>query len=108
MESFRLPDGGMIEATVLRIEREVIDPNSQKAVTVPAIFVYWFAGRDGTEASHARMLWRGARDRLLHLRADRWAYVVAQSLALDGEEAARARIAEVIALAWPEACARKG
>ncbi|AWI08637.1 exosortase/archaeosortase family protein [Ereboglobus luteus] len=105
-ERFALPDGGTLDATLLRIEREVVLADSKTTATIPAVFAYWFAGSDGTEASHAGMLLRGATDRLLHLRADRWAYVVAQSLALDGEEAARARIAEVIALSWPETRAR--
>ncbi len=106
---FRLPDGTMLKGTLLNIEREVVAKKGQATTvaTVPAVFVYWFAGSDGVEASHAGMLWRGAYDRLFHLRADRWAYVVAQSAAFDGEEAALARIGEVIALAWPEVCARK-
>lgn len=109
---FNLPGGGTLPATVLNIEREVVATSKSQAPAavrvIPAVLVYWFAGSSGTEASHSGMLWRGARDRLLHLRADRWAYVVAQSVAVDGDEAALARIAEVIALTWPEACARKG
>lgn len=107
---FALPDGTTLKATLLHIEREVVVKNGQTATRtiVPAVFAYWFAGNDGVEASHAGMLWRGTYDRLFHLRADRWAYVVAQTAAFDGEAAAVARLGEVIALAWPGVCARKG
>lgn len=89
-----------IEATVLRIEREVVLSDGRRE-KVPALFAYWFAARGVTEASHAGMLWRGARERLWHLRSERWAYVVAMTLTADGEAAARARLAEVVGEAWP-------
>jgi len=39
---------------------------------------------------------RGAWDRLRHGRADRWAYVLAQTDAADGDEAALARLQAVL------------
>jgi exosortase len=95
----RLPDGGGIEVTLLRIEHEAVGRDGDR-VTVPALLAYWFAGSDAVVATHRGMLWRGAMDRLRHGRADRWAYVVAQTLSMDGEEAAWARLEEVAGRVW--------
>jgi exosortase len=92
--------GPPVRATVLRIQREVMLPDKQR-VTVPALLMYWFVNDETTVPSYREMLWRGGLDRLRHLRADRWAYVVEQTLALDGEAPARARMQEVFASVWP-------
>jgi EpsI family protein len=98
----RLTDGGEIEATLLRIEREAVRPGGER-VRVPAFFAYWFAGSEAVVATHRAMLWQGALDRLRRGRADRWAYVVAQTLSADGEAAAWARLEEVAGKVWTEA-----
>ncbi|WP_175414857.1 exosortase/archaeosortase family protein [Nibricoccus aquaticus] len=97
--------GEKIEVTLLRIEREAVAADGTRTV-VPAFFVYWFAGSDAVVATHRGMLWRGAMDRLRNGRADRWAYVVAQTLSTDGEAAAWARIEEVAGRVWGEARTR--
>jgi exosortase/archaeosortase family protein len=97
----RLPGGEEMAVSLLRIEHQVLKPDGTRAA-VPAFFVYWFAGRDAHAASHREMLWRGAVDRVSHGRADRWAYVVAQTLADDGEAAAWARLEEVAGQVWRE------
>ncbi len=91
-----------IAVTLLRIEREAVGADGTR-VRVPAFFVYWFAGSDVVVATHRGMLLRGAMDRLRNGRADRWAYVVAQTLSVDGEEAAWGRIEEVAGRVWLEA-----
>ena len=62
---------------------------------LPALFAYWFVGRDTIESTHGGRLWRTAINRLRG-RTDRWAYVVAQSMAADGEDAALARMQAVL------------
>ncbi|MGC4072302.1 MAG: exosortase/archaeosortase family protein [Nibricoccus sp.] len=91
-----------ITVTLLRIEHEAVAADGKRTV-VSAFFVYWFAGSDAVVATHRGMLLRGAMDRLRHGRADRWAYVVAQTLSMDGEAAAWGRIEEVAGSVWREA-----
>lgn len=86
------PDGAPLPASVLRIERTDADGRPQ-----PMLLAYWFVSSDAVVATHAARLWRGARDRLLRGRADRWAYVLAQTAADDGEAAALARLQTLLA-----------
>ncbi len=94
-----LPDGARMPATVLTIEREVATPSGGRE-TVRALLAYWFAGDGEITATHRGMLWRAARDRLRHARADRWAYVVAQTQMEGDEHAAWERLEEVAGHAW--------
>jgi exosortase len=103
----RLPDGGALPVTVLTVSREFTRADGRRGTAV-ALLAYWFAGDGVTEPAHWRMILRGMRDRLLRLRADRWAYVTVQTGAADGEAAAWKRLEEVAALAWPRARARDG
>jgi exosortase len=95
--SFRRPDDpkARVPATVLRIEREVTTKRGEK-VKVPALFAYWFVGSDKIVASSTERVVYTSFDRLRHLKAHRWAYVVVQTLAPDGEEAALARLQSVL------------
>jgi EpsI family protein len=95
--AFRRPDDpkARVPATVLRIEREVTTRRGEK-VKVPALFAYWFVGADKIVASSTERVIYSSLDRLRHLQAHRWAYVVAQTLAADGEEAALARLQDVL------------
>lgn len=95
--AFRRPDDprARVPATVLRIEREFTTSRGEK-VRVPALFAYWFVGADKIVASSTERVLYTSFDRLRHLQAHRWAYVVAQTLAPDGEEAAVARIQSVL------------
>lgn len=95
--AFRRPDDAQarVPATVLRIEREFTTNRGEK-VKVPALFAYWFVGADKIVASSTERVVYTSLDRLRHLQAHRWAYVVAQTLAPDGEEAAFARIQSVL------------
>ncbi len=91
---FDHPGGGEVPATVLRITREVVTPRGERMV-LPALFAYWFVGRDSVEATHGGRLWRTALNRLRG-RTDRWAYVVAQTIALDDEPTALDRLQTVL------------
>lgn len=81
--------------TLLRIEREVTTRRGEKRI-LPAVFVYWFVGADRIVASHWERMFYTSLDRLRYLQANRWAYVVGQTHALDGEAAALARIQQVL------------
>lgn len=95
--AFTRPDtrAVLIPATVLRIEREFTAANGRK-VKVPGLFAYWFVGADKVVATNTARVAYTSFDRLRHLEAHRWAYVFAQTFALDGEEAALARIQSVV------------
>lgn len=84
-----------VPATVLRIEREFTSPRGEK-VKVPALFAYWFVGADRVVASNTERVLQASLDRLRHLQAHRWAYVVVQTLAADGEAAALGRMQAVL------------
>ncbi|HRI80904.1 MAG TPA: EpsI family protein [Opitutaceae bacterium] len=84
------PDG-RLPVTVLRVERAAADGR-----VAASLLVYWFVNGDRVVPSHVQRMLRGAWDRLRHGRADRWAYVLAQTDAADGDEAALARLQAVL------------
>ena len=88
----RVPGG--FPATVLHVQREVQTPRG--VVVVPQLIVYWFVGGDTIERTYWRRLARDAWNRVFHARADRWAYVLMQTDARDGESAALARMQTVL------------
>ncbi|HVU22998.1 MAG TPA: exosortase/archaeosortase family protein [Opitutus sp.] len=79
-----------VPATVLRTERAI----PGKGV-VPAVVAYWFVSSDAVEANYWRRVLRDAWNRL-HGRADRWAYVLMQTDAQDGDAAALGRMQAVL------------
>ncbi|HEX2101784.1 MAG TPA: hypothetical protein VHF69_14015, partial [Candidatus Synoicihabitans sp.] len=85
---FRHPSGGEVPAAVLHLTREIVSPAGERRV-VPAVFSYWFVGRDRVATSTAGRMWASALNRL-RLQPDRWAYVVAQTVVLPGETEADA------------------
>jgi len=91
--------GGEFPATVLRIEREVTVRGETRVV--PAVLAYWFVGTDRVVATHWERMLYTAADRLRHWQSHRWAYVLVQTHALDGEAAALARLQEVLEGALP-------
>jgi hypothetical protein len=99
-------------ATVLHVQREVTTPRGP--VKVPQLVCYGFVSSDRVVATHWQRFASDAWNRLRHLRADRWAYVLLQTDAGDGEAAALARLQAVLGRAWPvirsapEAHGRKG
>jgi len=91
-EAFDYPgrEGQSFAATVLHIEHKAGDKK------IPALLAYWFASGDRVVATHWERMLFSAWDRLRHGRADRWAYVLLQTDALDGEAAALARMHEIV------------
>ena len=81
-------------ATVLHVRREVQTPRGP--VVVPQLVAYWFVGGDTIVASHWRRLAVDAWNRVVHGRVDRWAYVLLQTDARDGDAAAMARLQTVL------------
>ena len=93
--------GERVPATLLRIEHAVIDPRAGPG-SVRSLFAYWFVGAEALEPTQVGMQLRDAVDRVRYLRADRWAYVVVQTVVLQGDEVgALARLQEVMAGVWP-------
>jgi EpsI family protein len=96
-----LASGEVVPVTLLRIEHAMVDPRLGPGV-VHSLLAYWFVGGDALEPTHAGMQLRDAYDRLRYLRADRWAYVVVQTVVLHGDEAeALAHMQEVLGGVWP-------
>ncbi|MBI2514131.1 MAG: exosortase [Opitutae bacterium] len=92
--------GVRVPATVLHIERDVTNARGEVA-KLPALLVYWFVGADRIVASHWERVFYTSLDRVRPLQAHRWAYVLMQTHALDGEAAALKRIDEVLAGTLP-------
>ncbi len=94
------PTAGRFTATVLQVRREVQAPATagkpRGKVVVPQLVVYWFVGGDSIVASHWQRITRDAWNRVVHARADRWAYVLMQTDATDGDAAALARMQTVL------------
>ena len=89
-----------VPVTLLAVEHAVA---GAKPGNVRSLLAYWFVGGEAVEPTHLGMQARDAYDRLRHLRADRWAYVVVQTVIVEGDEAgALARMQEVLAGVWPE------
>jgi hypothetical protein len=89
-----------VPVTLLAVEHAVA---GAKPGNVRSLLAYWFVGGEAVEPTHLGMQARDAYDRLRHLRADRWAYVVVQTVIVGGDEAgALARMQEVLAGVWPE------
>jgi exosortase len=89
------PGHGRVPATVLRVRREMATPRGER-MAVPSLVAYWFVGRDRVVAGHWARMWWSAMDRLEHWQGSRWAYVLVQTTALDGEPAALARLQTVL------------
>jgi exosortase len=92
-------EGAAFPATVLRVRREV--ETARGRVVVPQLVAYWFVGGDAIVATHGRRLALDAWNRVVHARADRWAYVLMQTDAGDGEAAALARMQAVLGSTLP-------
>lgn len=96
---FSYPGGVGFPATVLRVQREVQTPQGKQRA--PQLVAYWFVGGDSVVPSHWERVARDAWNRVVHGRADRWAYVLMQTDATDGEAAALARMQTVLDATLP-------
>ncbi len=93
-------EGSAIPATLLRTERTA---GGRK---IRAVVAYWFLNSEVTVATHWERFFHDAWDRVRHGRADRWAYVLVQADADDGEAAALARMQAVLDGTVPALVAR--
>lgn len=94
--------GEAVPATLLRIEHAATDARTGVPVTVNSLLAYWFVSESDVVPTHAGMQWHDVVSRLRHLRAERWAYIVVQSVVSEGgEPAALARMQHVVAGIWP-------
>lgn len=91
---FAAPDGTGLPATLLTVRREQPAPRGPVAAT--ALVAYAFLAPDVRVATHLGRFRHDAWNRLVHGRADRWAYLLLQTDARDGEAAARARLQAVL------------
>jgi EpsI family protein len=81
-------------ASVLRVNREV--QKAGRKETIPQMVVYWFVSSDAVVGRHWQMFLHDAWNRVFRARADRWAYVLLQTDAADGDAAALERLQSVI------------
>jgi exosortase len=95
----RFGRGDGFPARVLRVEKAVAAPGGR--VVVPQLVAYYFVGGDVVVADHWERIARDAWNRVIHGRADRWAYVLLQTGDSDGDAAALARIQEVLDATLP-------
>ncbi|MGH7956158.1 MAG: exosortase-associated EpsI family protein, partial [Opitutaceae bacterium] len=98
-QTFRTPTvhaqaGDQFRATVLRVNREVA--SSRGTLVVPQLVAYWFVAGDVVVPTHWQRFVHDAWNRVTKARADRWAYVLMQTDARDGEAAALARMQTVL------------
>lgn len=101
LHRFRFPaeNTAGFDATLLRVRREVQTPTGKQVV--PQLVAYWFVGADTVVPSHWSRMVRDAWNRIAHARADRWAYVLLQTDARDGEAPALARMQSVLDATLP-------
>ncbi len=94
------PSGGRFRGTVLRVEHDAGGPAGRGRV--PQLVVYWFVGGDAVAAGYWERLGRDIWNRVVRARADRWAYILLQTNAEDGEAAALDRIRAVLRETLPD------
>jgi exosortase len=68
--------------TLLHLRREAWTRTGERHV-LHALFAYAFVSENAVVGTHAGMLWNTAIHRLRHLRGERWAYVVVQTMLSD-------------------------
>jgi len=83
-----------IPATILRVEKKVSVQGRE--VTVPQLVAYYFVGGDVIVASHWNRIVLDAWNRVVHGRADRWAYVLIQTNDNKGDADALGRVQTVL------------
>jgi exosortase len=91
--------GAGFESTVLRVHREISGPKGR--IAVPELVVYWFVGDGRVIPSQGGRILLDAINRVFHGRAARWAYVLLQTGADDGQDAGLSRIQDILNDALP-------
>jgi EpsI family protein len=98
--AFIFPAGGGIEVPATLLRTSLVEPVHHRKLQ--ALIAYWFVSSDGVVATHWQRFWRDAWARLRHGRVDRWAYVLVQTDAQDGEAVALARMQAVLSETVPQ------
>lgn len=108
--------GGTLQVMQMDAKRN-IGPNGERNVLMRSVFVYWFIGKDRVTAHHwERMIWT-AKDRVLHNRNHRWAYILVYLPVPIGPQGglteatvaeARRTLADFVQEAYPALLAPKG
>jgi EpsI family protein len=80
-----LISGRTMQARRLTLERQVVGQN-KVPLTVRAYYIYWFVGQNVTTSSEIYRVLLSNWDRVVHNRANRWAYVSVFSLITAGLE----------------------
>jgi exosortase len=83
--------GYLFPSTVLRVRRHL--PRSK--TDTPELVAYCFVGADTVAATQTERMWLDARSRLVG-KAQRWAYILVQADANDGETQALTRIQAIL------------
>ncbi len=99
---FTYPDNpdAAFSAAVLQTNRPGVGQPAGRP-PAPQLVVYWFVGEDRVVASHWERLAWDAWNRLSRRRPDRWAYVLMQTDASDGEAEALARMQSLLNATLP-------
>jgi EpsI family protein len=84
--------GKSLPVTLLRTS--LVHPGSRQEIR--AVMAYWFVNADSVVATHWQRFIRDAWNRLRYGRVDRWAYVLVQADAQEGEESALAHIQTIL------------
>ncbi|MBS0661907.1 MAG: EpsI family protein [Verrucomicrobia bacterium] len=92
--------GGRFPVTLLHVRREVRTPRGR--VVVPQLVAYWFVGGDTIVGTQWARLAVDAWNRVIHGRADRWAYILVQADAREGDAAALGRMRSVMDQVLPD------
>jgi hypothetical protein len=80
-----LASGRTMETRRLTLERQVVGQNAEP-LTIRAYYVYWFVGQNVTTSSEFYRVLLSNWDRVVHNRANRWAYVSVFSIITEGLE----------------------
>ena len=93
LHRFSLPGakGSGFETSLLHVNRQI----PGRAGSSPELVCYWFIGADSMVATQVQHNWQDGLSRLKG-HAGRWAYVLLQTDARDGEAAACARLQEIM------------
>lgn len=79
----KLADGRSITVMCDTITRQVeVAPGANRPLT--SLFCYWFVGDGTSTASHVKRILLTSRDRVIHHKNHRWAYIAVSAPVLEG------------------------
>jgi exosortase len=87
------------ESTILRVHRVLSGPHGR--ALAPELVAYWFVGDDRVVPTQVGRMYYDTINRLFRGRAARWAYILLQTGAEDGQDAGLSRIQAILNGALP-------